>query len=113
MSIRKQHTAWLAAGMLWALTAGLPAAADDTELFVGDSTLYPSSLPNILFILDTSGSMTTLVDTQGTYDPAVVYAGTCLPARVYWRRGTGDPPDCNTDTWFDTASFQCAAAKTA
>ena len=45
MSMRKRNLAWLTAGMLWALTAGLPATADDTELFVGDSTLYPSHCP--------------------------------------------------------------------
>ena len=107
MSIHKTRITWLAAGMLWALTAGLPAAADDTELFVGDSTLYPQSLPNILFILDTSGSMTTLVSTQGSYDPTVTYPGICDPARVYYRRGTGNPPSCNTSNWFNLTAYTC------
>jgi type IV pilus assembly protein PilY1 len=110
MSIRRKRITWLAAGMLWALTSGLPASADDTELFVGDATLYPQSLPNILFILDTSGSMTTPVLTQGTYSPAVVYPGTCVSNRIYWRRGTGNPPDCATTRWFDATAFVCDAA---
>ena len=54
--------------------------------------------------------MGTLVTTQGTYDPAVVYPGVCDPARVYWRRGTGAPPPCTTDRWFDATAFTCDTA---
>ena len=39
--------------------AGLPAhlEADDTEIYLGDQTLADGVRPNVLFILDTSGSM--------------------------------------------------------
>lgn len=111
MSIRKQNVTWLAAGMLWALISGLPAAADDTELFVGSTaTLNPAARPNVLLILDTSGSMTNLVPSQGTFDPSVVYTGGCVPSRVYWRGGTGGAPDCTTARWFDATSFMCQTA---
>lgn len=52
---------WLAAGCLTGLLAGSPALADDTEVFLGNLSASPESRPNVLFILDTSGSMGTEV----------------------------------------------------
>ncbi len=43
---------------------GLPALADDTELFIGSNTELHAR-PNILFIIDNSGSMGTLVHDPG------------------------------------------------
>ena len=48
------------------------AHADDTEIFFGN----PSGngiIPNILFILDNSGSMSSLVSTYDPYDPTINY----------------------------------------
>lgn len=87
-----------------------PALADDTELFVGDASQFPQVAPNILFVIDTSGSMDTTVQTQAAFDAAVTYPGRCDPARVYWRSGTGSPPDCRTDQWTDAQSFVCQRA---
>ena len=70
-----------------------PALADDTELFVGDASQFPQVAPNIVFVIDTSGSMDTTVQTQAAFDAAVTYPGRCDPARVYWRSGTGSPPE--------------------
>ena len=71
--------------------SGSPAVADDTEIFVNQQ---PDAQPNILLILDTSGSMDSAVTTQPPYDPSVTYAGSCTAGRIYWRAGSGDPPDC-------------------
>ncbi len=110
MSVTRMRCTWFLAGMLWAFTATTPTMADDTELFVGDSSLYPDAKPNVLFIFDTSGSMNTPVATQTIYDPAVSYPGSCVSSRVYWRSGTGSPPDCSTDRWFDRAALMCKKA---
>lgn len=101
-----------------ALTALLaaPAAADDTEIFVpqGGSSVKP----NVLFILDTSGSMDTEVITENApYNPLTVYAGSCSTARVYWLRDQGSPllpPNCDAgnDNWFNLTSMKCLAALT-
>ena len=37
MILSKTRMSWLGLGALWALTSGLPAVADDTELFIGNS----------------------------------------------------------------------------
>lgn len=86
--------------------------ADDTEVYIGVNQVSDVR-PNILFIIDTSGSMDTPVYlTSGTYDPSVTYAGDgspCDPNRVYWSTGS-TPPSCSTSNYIDLSSFTCDAA---
>jgi type IV pilus assembly protein PilY1 len=106
--------------------AALPAAADDTEIYIGQPTENSTATrPNILFVMDTSGSMGTAVTTtQTTYDPKETYTGACNPTSVYWKSSTasftGLPVDKNcalqgssagTAGYVDAASFQCKTAK--
>jgi type IV pilus assembly protein PilY1 len=107
MNFHSKHIGWLGFGALWAILSGVPAMADDTELFVGVHCAASMTRPNILFIIDNSGSMDTDVRTQPTYDPNVTYAGSCSATRIYWRTGTGNPPACSTDRWFNQAANQC------
>lgn len=102
-------------GMVLALLCSSPLVlADDTELFLGNTTSTPNNgNPNILFILDTSGSMDGEVITQVAYDPATVYPGSCDPNRVYWRSGTGNSPSCGTDRWFNRTALMCDDGATA
>jgi type IV pilus assembly protein PilY1 len=102
----------LAAVATTAVLSSAAVRADDTELFVGPAVTPPVNRPNIMFILDTSGSMTSAV-IGSPYDPAVTYTGTCPPNRIYWRQNTGAPPACNSDQWFDASAFRCNAAMTA
>jgi type IV pilus assembly protein PilY1 len=99
-------------GGLWTLGAGLPAVADDTELFVQTSA-NAGVRPNILFVIDNSGSMGTEVVTQDTYSPSTDYSGfsgACANDRVYYRTGTGNAPNCNTDRWFNLSALKCDKA---
>ena len=90
-----------------AMAVGFPLLADDTEIYVGNVGFSSSIRPNILFIIDTSGSMNTNVLVPGaSYDPAQTYSGTCDQTRIYWD-ANGTPPDCNTDQWFDAAVNLC------
>ena len=61
------------------LSSGAPALADDTELFVGDSSAQAGAYPNLLFILDNSASMGSQPSGSSAtalgYDPAMTYAG--------------------------------------
>jgi type IV pilus assembly protein PilY1 len=86
--------------------------AQDTELFIG-TTGGAGIQPNILLIIDTSGSMDDQVLTQNTYDSATVYAGACSTSRVYWRSGTGNPPSCGTTQYIDASYMVCQAAQDA
>ncbi|MCZ6584705.1 MAG: hypothetical protein O6930_01690, partial [Gammaproteobacteria bacterium] len=112
MSVTRKRGTWLLTGTLWALGSGIPAFADDTELFVSNSSQFADTArPNILFIIDTSGSMRTEVETQATYDPGDDYRGDCLADRVYWRIGTRNPPNCRTtNRWFNLDALMCNRA---
>ncbi len=111
MRLTVKQLTWLGAGALWSIVSGSAALADETELFVGTSN---NEQPNILFVLDNSGSMATLVDTQPTYDPATIYPSAgCDASRVYFRTGTGSIPACTTNNWFNESALVCQAGLTA
>lgn len=112
MTIHKARLGAFAAGTLWALVSGLPAVADDTELFIATSA-GSNIKPNILFVIDNSGSMDTAVYTQETYDPSITWGGACQTNRVYWRTGTGNAPRCTTNNYFNDSALKCKAAMTA
>ena len=108
--INKQLS-WLAAGAIWAALSGAPALADDTELFVGNNLTSPGQ-PNILFIVDNSGSMASLVRTQESYNSAVVYPSQgCDVNRVYWRSGTGNPPTLHEQQLFQRRGSSSAVSR--
>ena len=87
---------------------GGAARADDTEIYVGGNAGASTVRPNVLFIIDTSGSMDTSVTlTNGTYDPSQTYTGgSCVSTRVYWS-SNGTPPDCSTSHYFDASVNTC------
>jgi len=70
-------------GILLALATGTPAVADDTELLLVDPN-NQTPKPNILMIVDSSGSMTTQEQTKEPYDSNELYAGSCNPDMLYW-----------------------------
>ena len=89
----------------------MPARADDTELFVGPAVTAPPARPNILFIVDTSGSMDEEQWTQGEFIPGETYSGSCDRGRLYWSR-TGTPPDCGSSMdYISTSAFVCNNAQ--
>ena len=113
MNSLHRRIGWMATGFLWAALSGLPAFADDTELFVGTTASGGGVQPNILFVLDTSGSMDDEITTQPPFDPATTYAGSCSNSRVYWRSGSGNPPSCGTSRYIDDSYMVCNAASIA
>ena len=110
MNTQKRHTTWTCAGILLALTAGSPAVADDTELLLRPPPAAGNDTPNILFILDTSGSMNTDELTIVPYDFTQPYGGVCDSDRIYWSE-VNAPPDCaTTENYIDKDNFFCQAA---
>ncbi|MDH3401353.1 MAG: VWA domain-containing protein, partial [Chromatiales bacterium] len=103
------------------LSSGAPALADDTELFVGDASAQEGAYPNLLFILDNSGSMGSQPSgssgTSQSYDPAITYDGDCTADRIYYLTGGGrgnnlpDPPECGTGAYFNSPALMCDAAR--
>jgi type IV pilus assembly protein PilY1 len=97
-------------GALLSVAVGLPAVADDIEIY--RNAQYGQGIrPNVLFIMDTSGSMDTQLDATPVYDPSTTYSGDCATNRIYY--STSDTvPDCDTGPSFPVASNVCDAART-
>ena len=76
--------------ILAALSCSTVAMADDSEISTGAQKAPVP--PNILFILDTSGSMATTVMTQLPYDPTQTYGGSCSSSLVYFQSSGSDTP---------------------
>lgn len=102
---------------------GSQAMAFDTDVYLKSQSLQRDDTPNVLIILDTSGSMNTPVTSAPPYDPSVDYCNddlnslypaqidpnsgkptTCATAgRIYWAQGTSVPATTSSD-WFTDAS---------
>ena len=78
-----RKTTGMLAGAIAAGLAGAPALADDTELLLINPT-GPAPKPNILFVIDSSGSMSTEESTREIYDSTQTYTGTCDNTMLYW-----------------------------
>ncbi len=98
-----------------ALTAlGCAAGADEAEIFVGTGNTVSNERPNILFIIDTSCSMSEDVTTQVPFNPATTWTGTCDKDRVYFKTGdnSSSPPKCTAANSVPMKAFKCDAAIT-
>ena len=107
MKIVLKRIKGISAGFTAALLVAGPALADDTELLMINPDPSLSPMPNVLFILDSSGSMGNNVETTEPFDPNVVYEGDCDPNRVYWT-DVDIVPDCATTiNYVEDAAFLC------
>ncbi len=107
MLTSRMRTAWLGAGLLLTLTAGAPVWADDVELLLSTPASSNAAKPNILFIIDSSGSMREEEEiTQEPFDPGTTYSGSCDSDKYYWTTGS-EPPSCSSDFKFYKTSFVC------
>ena len=99
---RRTSLALLAA---WTLAA--PAQATDDEAWLERARLAGTTTALLALVVDTSSAMTARLDVQPPYDPARDYIaegrGSCRRDRVYWRLGSGPPPDCDGGRWVSLA----------
>ncbi len=106
--INKITTAVLAA--LLVVFPGTASIADDTEVYLGSPSLVNTVRPNVLFIIDTSGSMDWNVTIEGSpWDPDATYDGDCNADYIYWS-SNGNEPDCSTNRYFVSTANQCSAS---
>ncbi|MCU0757902.1 MAG: PilC/PilY family type IV pilus protein [Steroidobacteraceae bacterium] len=105
----------LACGAFATLAGVAPALADETEVFLNQVDAR-GVRPNILFIVDTSGSMNSLVQVpKAPYDPTVRYDGGCVDGRLYYQRASDGaiPPPCAAAASVALAQNRCAAVEAA
>ncbi|MEM7431474.1 MAG: PilC/PilY family type IV pilus protein [Pseudomonadota bacterium] len=111
MKISTQKLSWMSISFVVALLAGSPVWADDTELLLINPDPTQNPKPNVLFILDTSGSMNTTQTTIEPYDATQTYGGDCDPDAHYWT-DVDILPDCaTTDNVINPGFFVCEFAQ--
>ena len=103
------RVAWASVGLITALIIGSPAIADDVEILLAQPSSEGAAKPNILFILDSSGSMTSVETSQQPYDSNDTYGGSCNSNQYYFTSNTGTPScDSSNKNRIDKSAFQCA-----
>lgn len=101
----------LVTALISTAVCSLPVLADDTELLLVNPAAGAGSTPNVMFILDTSGSMGSNEVTVEPYDSTRTYAGSCDTNSVYWTDVNVTPSCDATNTRFvQKSSFHCNAA---
>ena len=88
----------MCAGLMLALTCGTPAVADDTELLLINPD-RAQQVPNVMLIIDSSGSMGDPEETREVYDYTENYTGAatpCDPNYYYWTEYKYVVPSCTT-----------------
>ena len=86
------------------------ALADDSELFLSDRDAS-TARANVLFIIDTSGSMDTLVATQAPFDSNESFNG-CYRSDALYFSTTGGVPACDSPNHLPKSVNRCAASRT-
>jgi type IV pilus assembly protein PilY1 len=114
MRFPKSRILTVVSGALLAAAAATAAFADDTEIFFNQNT---ADIPaNVLFIMDTSGSMNDQVTTQFPYDPSKTYtADKCgastFDANSFYYSSKG-LPKCGSANKIDKGLFKCKSMLT-
>ena len=117
MKISKQKFTWMSIASAVSLLAGMPVLADDTELLLINPDPADNPKPNVMFILDTSGSMgSTSVTTTVPYDSTETYAGpaglSCDTDAMYWTDVDVTPVcDGTEQNFIAKSSFHCDFAR--
>lgn len=92
--------------------ASAAAHADDTEVFLARVPSADAARPNVLLIIDNSGSMGAAVETQADWDPALQYQGCYDANAIYFATGT-EPPPCGSPALVNKSANRCTAAAAA
>jgi type IV pilus assembly protein PilY1 len=109
-----KNTQWMCASLLVLLTCGSPAVADDTEILLINPNLLNPPQSNVMFIIDSSGSMGDQVQSKQLYDANIIYPNTtggCDPDTLYWTE-LNVVPNCGTANTqlIQQTAFRCDKA---
>jgi type IV pilus assembly protein PilY1 len=95
------------AGLLLSSSVVPVATAEDIEIYTSLGANGSSSNPNIMFVVDTSGSMGTKSKVKESYDASKSYIGSCDRDGIYFVQD-GKIPNCTTSTdYFDRSALAC------
>lgn len=107
MSKRNLTFKSIVTGVILSFYTALPAIAEDIEIYTSLSSANVTVKPNVLFVLDTSGSMNSRVTVASApYDPNITYSGCYGSGRIYYS-SSGSTPSCWTGSYFWDSSLHC------
>ena len=108
MDIQSRFRA-MVTGVAFAAYAATPAIAEDIEIYttanLGSSTIQP----NVMFIMDTSGSMSGQLTVPVSYDYTQTYVGCYDASKLYYTAGGALPP-CGSKDVILKSSNKCDAS---
>ena len=97
----------LIVGLLFSSSVVPLATASDIEIYTSLGVSGKASNPNIMFVVDTSGSMGSTSSVKEPFDTIKTYTGSCVPAGIYFV-DNGRIPDCATSTdYFNKSALVC------
>ena len=99
-------------GLFLSFYCSVPVLADDIEIYT--QSPVGTVKPNVLFILDNSGSMNGLVPSNPStpflkqpFSVTNTYSGGCFDATKVYYTTTGAPPSCGSTNYFDLTDLNC------
>lgn len=108
MDIKSRFKA-IATGMALAAYAATPAIAEDIEIYTSASLAKAAIQPNVVFVMDTSGSMGDTLSVPVSYDYTKSYTG-CYDANMIYFTSSGALPDCTSKDMILKSSNKCDAS---
>ncbi|MGE5242162.1 MAG: pilus assembly protein [Bacteroidota bacterium] len=93
-------------GVAVALLGITNVSAKDTDIYLKTPQVSRDDSPDILILLDNSGSMeSNSITTTPSYDATTTYSGSYDATRVYW--ATSGIPSSGTSNWFPATNNKC------
>jgi type IV pilus assembly protein PilY1 len=99
----------MATGVVFAAYAAAPAIAEDIEIYTTANLGAAAVQPNVVFVMDTSGSMGATLQVPVKYDYTRTYSGCYDPTMIYYT-SSGSLPSCNSKEVFLKSSNKCDAS---
>jgi len=93
-------------GIALAMYAATPVLADDIEIYTTGALGSATIQPNVMFIVDTSGSMGDPVPSDAPYDYTVTYSGSYDSGHIYFST-TNTPPGSSLRYSFIKSANKC------
>ena len=97
------------AGAMLAVWAATPAIAEDIEIYTTANLGASVIQPNVLFVVDSSGSMGDTLSVPTPYDYTQTYSG-CYDPSVLYFTSSGALPSCGSKDVFLKTSNKCDAS---
>jgi type IV pilus assembly protein PilY1 len=98
------------AGVAFAAYAGTPAIAEDIEIYTTANLGTTTIQPNVVFIMDTSGSMGSPMNVPIAYDYTHAYVGCYDASKLYFTAGGSGLPTCGSKDVILKTSNKCDAS---